>query len=477
MADLSYTYMSKANGRRSEIDHIYWSSVINQRVKTYLGESAVSDHYSVIISIDIEKRSKRKIGKEVKFVRSYKHFSQEKFNYDLLNCNWELLGLTYDVNEMVNLAQSFIKETFEFNVPLCKIKFNDKHISELQQETKELMKKRNKERRLGNVEEYKKLRNKCNKLIKKDRCESINTKITNDPKKGLWRQYNKIVNGRESKQMQLKENGMIIEDNTKISNIMNVFFKEKIVNIKSELPVSNLNPLARLKNHIGNKKLAFSIRPISLQEAKMAIKNLNPKVSSGVSGIPKKLIRNAHDVLALPMQRIFNTSIQSCSFPDAFKRLSSIPVHKKLSKDNKEHYRQIVSIEALSSVIEGEVNRQLLEFIIDNEIIPPQQFAFIKGKNVGTISCLNDAISKWLLNIDNKKYTVVTSFDLKSAFPTLDTNLVLEKMRIYGVSNDTIKWFKTYLDYRIISTRLVDAISDEIRTENQLSERSQLSST
>ena len=171
----------------------------------------------------------------------------------------------------------------------------------------------------------------------------------------------------------------------------------------------------------------------------MAIKNLNPKVSSGVSGIQKKMIRNAHDVLALPMQRIFNTSIQSCSFPDAFKRLSSIPVHKKLSKDNKEHYRQIVSIEALSSVIEGEVNRQLLEFIIDNEIIPPQQFAFIKGKNVGTISCLNDAISKWLLNIDNKKYTVVTSFDLKSAFPTLDTNLVLEKMKIYGVSSDTIK--------------------------------------
>ena len=247
MADLPYTYMSKSNGRMSEIDHIYWSSVIDQRVKTYLGESAVSDHYSVIISIDIEKRSKRKIGKEVKFVRSYKNFSQEKFNFDLLNCNWEYLGLTSDVNEMVNLAQSFIKETFEFNVPLCKIKFNDKHISELQQETKELMKKRNKERRLGNVEEYKKLRNKCNKLIKKDRCENINNKITNDPKKGLWRQYNKIVNGRESKQMQLKENGMIIEDNTKISNIMNVFFKEKIVNIKSELPVSNLNPLSRLK--------------------------------------------------------------------------------------------------------------------------------------------------------------------------------------------------------------------------------------
>ena len=120
----------------------------------------MSDHYSVIISIDIEKRSKRKNIKEVKFARSYINFSQDKFNFDLLNCNWEYLGLLSDVNEMVDLAQSLIKETFESNVPLCKIKFNDKHILELKQETKESMKKRNKEIRNGNVEEYKKLRNK-----------------------------------------------------------------------------------------------------------------------------------------------------------------------------------------------------------------------------------------------------------------------------------------------------------------------------
>lgn len=96
----------------------------------------------------------------------------------------------------------------------------------------------------------------------------------NDPRKGLWRQYNKIVNGRESRQMQLKENGEIIEDTNKISNIMKTFFKEKIVNIRSELTVSNFNPLSKLKSHIGNKKLSFSIRPISIHNAKMAIKNM-----------------------------------------------------------------------------------------------------------------------------------------------------------------------------------------------------------
>ena len=102
------------------------------------------------------------------------------------------------------------------------------------------------------------------------------------------------------------------------------------------------------------------------------------------------------------------------------------------------------------------------------KLYPPQQFAFIKGKNVGTIPCLNEALCRWLMNIDSKKFTIVTSFDLKSAFPTLDTNLVLEKMKIYGASDNTIKWLKSFLDYPIISTRVGDAISDEIRTENQL---------
>ena len=44
-------------------------------------------------------------------------------------------------------------------------------------------------------------------------------------------------------------------------------------------------------------------------------------MSSGIQGIPKKIIRNANNILAAPFQRIFNQSIQTHAFPKMFKEL------------------------------------------------------------------------------------------------------------------------------------------------------------
>ena len=102
-------------------------------------------------------------------------------------------------------------------------------------------------------------------------------------------------------------------------------------------------------------------------------------------------------------------------------------------KHNKEYFRQILSIEALRSIIENEVKCQLLDFIIDNEIIHLQQFAFIKSTKVGNLPCLNDSTSRRLINVDSGKYSIVTSFELKSAFPTLDINLVIKYAHLLNI--------------------------------------------
>ena len=91
--------------------------------------------------------------------------------------------------------------------------------------------------------------------------------------------------------------------------------------------------------------------------------------------------------------------------------------------------------------MESIVNQQILKYMIENEIIPKQQFAFITGEDVGTIGCLKSAISKWLINIEKGLYTIITSFELAAAFPTLSTPLVMKKMKIYGVDNNSLKWF------------------------------------
>ena len=86
------------------------------------------------------------------------------------------------------------------------------------------------------------------------------------------------------------------------------------------------------------------------------------------------------------------------------------------------------------------------------------------------MACLKTAISKWLLNIDKGLYTVITSFDLASAFSTLSIPLVLKKMKIYGVDNNSLKWFESYLNYKIVTTKIGNATSERIETINQMSE-------
>ena len=72
---------------------------------------------------------------------------------------------------MVDLANKFINETFEENVPMKKVRICENHISALTNETKLLMKERNSARRSGNYDAYKKLRNKANRLIRQDKTK------------------------------------------------------------------------------------------------------------------------------------------------------------------------------------------------------------------------------------------------------------------------------------------------------------------
>ena len=199
-------------------------------------------------------------------------------------------------------------------------------------------------------------------------------------------------------------------------------------------------------------------------------------MSSDISGVPKKVIKNASAILALPFQRLFNTSIETETFPDLYKELSAVCIHKRGSKQDKFNYRQIVNIDPISSAIEAVINKQLLEYLVENQFIPNQQYGFKPGKDVGTYACLKDAIADWIKNRENNKTTVITNFDISATFPTLDVDIVLKKVELLGVIEGTVNWFRSYLNFRVLQTRVGDAKSDKITTYNQVSEGSQFSS-
>ena len=62
-----------------------------------------------------------------------------------------------------------------------------------------------------------------------------------------------------------------------------------------------------------------------------------------------------------------------------------------------------------------------------------------------TETALLEATNEWLWNIDNSLLNGVIFLDLKKAFDTMDHAILLGKLKLYGVSSQSLNWFQSYL--------------------------------
>ena len=73
-----------------------------------------------------------------------------------------------------------------------------------------------------------------------------------------------------------------------------------IVNIDTDMIIPK-QFLKTIKRTGLGKNLFFELRPVTLKETTMALKNLKPKKSSGNSSVPKFVIKGAAEILAFPL--------------------------------------------------------------------------------------------------------------------------------------------------------------------------------
>ena len=77
-----------------------------------------------------------------------------------------------------------------------------------------------------------------------------------------------------------------------------------------------------------------------------------------------------------------------------------------------------------------------------NDIIVPQQSGFRTQHSTKT--SLLKSTNDWLINMDKGLINGILFFDLKTAFDTVNHEVLVSKLQIYGVQDTAIRLFQSY---------------------------------
>ena len=152
------------------------------------------------------------------------------------------------------------------------------------------------------------------------------------------------------------------------------------------------------------------------------------------------------DVVSPSLTKIFNQSLIQGIYPDDWKIAKVVPVFKNGARNDLNNYRPISIISAVAKIFGKLVHDQFYYYLTSNDLLSKYQFGF--RPNHSTLTALLETTNSWCVNIDNGLLNGVVFIDLKKAFDTIDHNILLIKLKHYGVDDNALTWFHSYLTNR-----------------------------
>ena len=119
---------------------------------------------------------------------------------------------------------------------------------------------------------------------------------------------------------------------------------------------------------------------------------------------------------------------------------------KKRNPHLLDNYRPISLLSTLSKIFEKVVFQQVYSYFTNNKLFYKNQYGFRKHHSTELAAIeLIDRISGYM---DTGKIHICIFLDLSKAFDTLDSSIILDKLKYYGFGNTPLKWFHSYLKDR-----------------------------
>ena len=119
---------------------------------------------------------------------------------------------------------------------------------------------------------------------------------------------------------------------------------------------------------------------------------------------------------------------------------------EKVFKKGDKKTRPISILPVFSKVLERIMYNRLYEYFINNNLLHENQFGFqINNSPDHAILQFTCGIAQ---NFHNGKFTLGVFIDLSKAFDTVDQQILLKKLKHYGINEKTLAWLQSYLFQR-----------------------------
>ena len=119
------------------------------------------------------------------------------------------------------------------------------------------------------------------------------------------------------------------------------------------------------------------------------------------------------------------------------------PIHKNGPTYNKGNYRTISVLCALSKIVGRHVYYSLYAYLMVHSLLHGSQSVFHAKLSCET--ALIHMVHKWTQAIDKELLNGVVLLDLRKAFDLVNHTVLLEKLSIYGCSEQAMRWFSSYM--------------------------------
>ena len=464
-------YTRIADQSETTIDHIL-TNLHSEISDAGVIQWEVADHLSIFVKAKVfSKNQNLKTSKSD--TPQYKHFFNESkkdafcdtFSKMLVgsarNINFSFNTNRNSPNQALNSLITVIQDSYDEVFPLQKLsKHKTKkqrkpwmnfHILDMIKNKHKLFKKYLNNKTPENMMAYKNKRNNVKKEIEKAKKQyyySFFKNCKNDPQK-IWRGINKLTNKSQRARSSLPDyikidgEGNMSTNPKFIINKLNKHFVCKGPKLAAKLPKSTKSPLKYLKKRV---KSSMKFETLSGNDLVRIICALDVRKSSGHDKIPAIIIKWCLPYILAPLLSIFNAFMRHGSYPEIFKIAKVSALFKGGIESEADNYRPISVLTILNKVFEKVLHNQLVNFLDLHGVLSNQQFGFRKKHSTShAVSCLHEKLIK---HSEKGEMSAVLFIDLKSAFDTIDINILLKKMEHYGLRDNVLHLFKSYLTDR-----------------------------